>query len=143
MNEILKIDKNHRGAAQYINRSNSALTSIRQIRMIVEQERKAEEDAELPLLLSYIGNQDLHRQRDAEARNLFNTYDNIRSVVEMDKVKIIFNGLNDAIVTFPKLITAKVKRTGTSTEWFSGEIIWKMRKQGNLWKIIDYIKKNN
>lgn len=147
MNEILSLSDGHNEARQYLNRANSAIASIREIKRIIEQEKWAEEEKEMGLLLSFLGdknsNRQLYQRREAEARNFFNTYDNISAEVDINKVNIIFDGLNNATVMFPKRITAVNQRTGRREECFMGEIIWKMKKQGNSWIIIDYRKESN
>lgn len=141
MTEVLRLDKQHREARSYQNLTNSALDSIGNIKTIVERQRKAEEEKELPLLLSDLGSDSLYRKRSSEARQFFNEYGDIKSIVDISKIRIEFIDTDKAQVSFPKLLSAVHTQTGKRSIVFEGEMIWVMEKQANGWKIVDFLTK--
>jgi predicted Ser/Thr protein kinase/tetratricopeptide (TPR) repeat protein len=139
MREVLKQDTENGEARRYINLSIQKVAEA-EIRIIVERHNKAEETKDLLTLLSDIGSPTLSRQRTAEARELFNNYDDIQAFVS--KVSVRFtNNNNRATVTFPSLVSAVPKATGRKKVIFEGDVSLTMEKQGNAWKIVGYSKK--
>lgn len=139
MREVLNLDNNHAEARRYINLSIQKIAEA-EIRTIVERHKKAEEGKDLLTLLSDIGSPTLSRQRTAEARELFNNYDNIQAFVS--KVSIRFTSNKRAVVTFPSLVSAVPKATRRKKIIFEGDVSLTMEKQGNVWKIVGYSKKS-
>jgi serine/threonine protein kinase len=139
MREVLRQDSNNGEAQRYINLSIQKVAEV-EIRAIVERHKKAEEDKDLLTLLSDIGSPTLTQQRTAEARELFNTYDDIQAFVS--KVTVRFTNNNRAVVTFPSLVSAVPKATGRKRVIFEGDVSITMEKQGNVWKIVGYSKKS-
>jgi serine/threonine protein kinase len=139
MREVLRQDSNNGEAQRYINLSIQKVAEV-EIRAIVERHKKAEEDKDLLTLLSDIGSPTLTQQRTAEARELFNTYDDIQAFVS--KVTVRFTNNNRAVVTFPSLVSAVPKATGRKRVIFEGDVSISMEKQGNVWKIVGYSKKS-
>jgi len=137
MDEALVGNRQNKEARQTRNLAQSYLDSIKAINEIIGLEKKAEEDQELEVLLSFIG-PSLLAQRAAEARDLINKYDQIKSFVEMDKVQIVFQDKNNAQVTFPKRIMAVDIKTKRPVEIFAGTVIWELKKQGEDWKVFKY-----
>jgi translation initiation factor 2 alpha subunit (eIF-2alpha) len=138
MSEVLRQDANNGEARRYINLSIQKVAEV-EIRTIVERHKKAEEEKDLLTLLSDIGSPTLSQQRTAEARELFNTYDDIQAFVS--KVSVRFtNNNNSAIITFPSLVSAVPKATGRKKVIFEGDVSLTMEKQGETWKIVGYSK---
>lgn len=138
MREVLKQDANNGDARKYINLSIQKVAEA-EIRVIVDRHKKAEEDKDLLTLISDIGSPTLSRQRTAEARELFNNYDDIQAFVS--KVDVRFTDNNRAVVTFPSLVSAVPKATGRKKVIFEGDVTLTMERQGNVWKIVGYSKK--
>jgi len=135
MSEVLRQNANNGEARRYINLSIQKVAEV-EIRTIVERHKKAEEDKDLLTLLSDIGSPTLSQQRTAEARELFNTCDDIQAFVS--KVSVRFANNNRAVVTFPSLVSAVPKATGRKKIIFEGDVSLTMEKQGNVWKIVGY-----
>ena len=144
MEKILKLDKDHKEAKRYWNLSDRAIyeaNSKQEIRQIIESLRKAEEDKELEVILYYIGSSDLRSEKIADAKDIFNYYDDIGSVIDASSISIKFIDRSHAEAKFFNFSTAISKQTGQRTKVFEGEIIWTMEKQGKVWKIIKEDKK--
>ena len=143
MNEILRLDSNHKEALRYRSLADQKIYEITakvEIIKVVERQKKAEEEEEFVLLLSDIGSPSLKGEKQNNARDLFNFYDNIKwSSITYNP--IIFQGRNRAEVRFSYMSTAVGKKSGKRVQIFEGEIIWIMEKQGNAWKIISEEKK--
>lgn len=139
MREVLRQDTNNGEARRYINLSIQKVAEV-EIRIIVERHKKAEEEKDLLALLSDIGLPTLSQQRTAEARELFNNYDDIQAFVS--KVSVRFTNNNRAVVTFPSLVSAVPKATGRKKIIFEGDVSLTMEKQGDAWKIVGYSKKS-
>ena len=139
MREVLRQDTNNGEARRYINLSIQKVAEA-EIRIIVERHKKAEEEKDLLALLSDIGLPTLSQQRTAEARELFNNYDDIQAFVS--KVSVRFTNNNRAVVTFPSLVSAVPKATGRKKIIFEGDVSLTMEKQGDAWKIVGYSKKS-
>ncbi|MGD9345130.1 MAG: serine/threonine-protein kinase [Candidatus Aminicenantes bacterium] len=139
MREVLKQDSNNREAQRYIDLSIRKVAEA-EIRTIVDRHRKAEEEKDLLTLLSDIGSPTLTQERTAEARELFNTHDDIQAFVS--KVDVRFENNNLAVVSFPSLVSAVPKATGRKKVIFEGDVTLTMEKQGDVWKIIRYSKKS-
>ena len=144
MEKILKLDKDHKEAKRYWNLSDRAIyeaNSKQEIRQIIESLRKAEEEKELEVILYYIGSSDLRSEKIADAKDIFNYYDDIGSVIDASSISIKFKDRSHAEAKFFNFSTAISKQTGQRTKVFEGEIIWTMEKQGKVWKIIKEDKK--
>jgi translation initiation factor 2 alpha subunit (eIF-2alpha) len=139
MGEVLKQDTNNGEARRYINLSIQKIAEA-EIKTIVERHKKAEEEKDLLTLLSDIGSPTLSQQRAAEARELFNNYDDIQAFVS--KVSVRFTNNNRAVVTFPSLVSAVPKATGRKKVIFEGDVSLTMERQGSTWKIVGYTKKS-
>jgi serine/threonine protein kinase len=140
MREVLNQNANNEEARRYINLSIQKVAEV-EIRAIVERHKKAEEDKDLLTLLSDIGSPNLSQQRTAEARELFNTHDDIQAFVSKVSVRFTNNNIR-AVVTFPSLVSAVPKATGRKKVIFEGDVSLTMEKQGNAWKIVGYSKKS-
>ncbi len=143
MNEILRLDPNHKEALLYRNLADQKIYEANakvEIIKVVERQKKAEEEKEFALLLSDIGSPSLHSQKQGYARDFFNFYDNIKWS-SITYSPIVFKGRNRAEVKFSYMSTAVGKKSGKRVQVFEGEIVWIMEKQGNAWKIISEEKK--
>ncbi len=49
-------------------------------------------------------------------------------------VNIQFKGLNQAEISFSNVI-AGVLENGQKQEFFNGQVVWRVRREGNTWKI--------
>ena len=141
MAEVLRLDRQHSEARRYQNLANSAVSAISDIKAVVERQRRAEEEKELPLLLSDLGSDSLFQRRSSEARQFFNKYGEIKSIADIAKIRIEFSDTNKAQVSFPKLLSAVDTTTGKRDIVFEGEVIWVMEKQPDGWKIVDFLTK--
>ncbi len=139
MREVLRQDSNNREARRYLDLSIQKAAEA-EIRTIVARHKKAEEDKDLLTLINDIGSPTLTRQRTAEARLLFNSYDDIQAFVS--KVDVRFTNNNRAVVTYPCLVSAVPKVTGRKKVIFEGDVTMTMEKQGDVWKIVGYSKKS-
>lgn len=143
MNEILRLDPNHKEALRYRNLADQKIYEANakvEIKKVVERRKKAEEEEEFVLLFSDIGSLSLRKKKQNDARDLFNFYDKIKwSGITYNP--IVFKGRNRAEVRFSYMSTAVGKKSGKSVQIFEGEIVWIMEKQGNAWKIISEEKK--
>lgn len=137
MDEVLAEDRRNKEAKQYRDQAQSYLDSKKSINEIIKLEMKAEENKELDVLLSFIG-LSAKEQRQVNALNLINNYDEIQSEVAVDTIRIEFKDTENAQVAFNKRITAKDSKTKQTVVPFNGKVIWMMKKQGKDWKIIKY-----
>ncbi len=135
MQEILKLDAAHKEAKRYIYLAETAV-SKREISSIIESQRKALEEKDLLALLSHIGSPAFFDQKKEEAVQLFNKYDNIKSLVSAAAIN--FNDLKHATASFSHLLTGVDRDTGQRRVIFEGAETWTMEKQGNAWKITEY-----
>ncbi|MFB0565356.1 MAG: protein kinase [Candidatus Aminicenantaceae bacterium] len=134
MEKILNLDKEHKEAKEYLYLADTAI-SRREIRQIIERQRKAEEEKDLLTLLNDIGSSILSNQRRADAMLLFNYYDDIKSLVS--NISIKFKNRNQVEVSFSHMLTAIYKKTGLRRVLFEGVKTWTMKRQGKIWKIIN------
>ena len=134
MKNILKLDKENQEAKKYIYLADTALSQI-EIKNILEKQRRAEEEKDLDLILADIGSENTLQQRKADLTLLFNHYKDIKSV--HSDISVNFNNTREANVEFSHMLIAVYKKTNQRKVLFDGKKIWKMRKIGNSWKIID------
>lgn len=137
MEKVFKLERNHADARKYWNRADQAIFEIgaqKDIKDVLESVRKAEQEKELPAILYYIGSQSLRNQKELDAIEIFNNFDNIQSIIA--DIKITFRDRTHAEVKFTNFSTAVSKQTGQTARLYEGEIVWTMEKQGKVWKII-------
>ncbi len=137
MDKILKLESSHKEAKTYWNRADQAIFEIgarRDIARVVESIRKAEQDKELPAILYYIGSANLRNQKQLDATEIFNNYDNIQSYNE--NITIKFQDRTHVEVKFYNLSTADNKYTAQREKIYEGNITWTIERQGKNWKII-------
>lgn len=137
MEKVFKLERNHADARKYWNRADQAIFEIgaqKDIKDVLENVRKAEQEKELPAILYYIGSQSLRNQKELDAIEIFNNFDNIQSIIA--DIKITFRDRTHAEVKFTNFSTAVSKQTGQTARLYEGEIVWTMEKQGKVWKII-------
>jgi len=139
MRDVLKQDKDNKEAKRYIALSSREI-SKREIKAIIERQRKTEEGKDLLTLLSDFGSSSFAEQRKAEATEFFNTYDDVKSFVS--KLEVQFQSQNQATVVFSNLVSAVPKTTGVRKVVFEGEVSLTMERQGKIWKIVGYKKKS-
>jgi tetratricopeptide (TPR) repeat protein len=132
MERALKIDKENKEAQKYLFQAETALAKA-EISALIERLRLAEEEKDLVTVLSLFDSPALADSQQAEYRLLFNGYDGIKSIIS--KVSLVFAGRSAATATFSQLLTAVYKKTGQRKIVFEGQKTWRLRKQGNGWKI--------
>ncbi len=138
MEKILKLDKDHKEAKKYWNLADNIIyeaNSKNEIKRIIETLRKAEEEKDLPLIISYVGSPELQYTKRSDLREIINYYDDIMSIVDKASISIRFKDRKHADVKFFNFSTAVNKQTGQREKVFEGQVIWTMEKQGNVWKI--------
>ncbi|MFC2163534.1 protein kinase [Acidobacteriota bacterium] len=139
MRDVLDQDKDNKEAKKYIALANQEI-SKREIKVIIERQRKTEEGKDLLTLLSDIGSSSLAGQRKTESTDFFNTHDGVKSFVS--KIDIQFQDQNQATVVYSNLVSAVPKATGVRKVIFEGQVTLTMKRQGKNWKIIEYRKKS-
>jgi tRNA A-37 threonylcarbamoyl transferase component Bud32 len=135
MREVLKLDNENAEAKRYIDLASREIWRA-EINRIVERQRKAEEEKDLLTLLNDMGSSGVSDERRSDAMSLFNFYDDIQSVIS--NVNVRFIDSSNADVSFSHLLTATNKRSGTKELIFEGVKSWKMKKEGQNWKITQY-----
>ena len=135
MDEVLKLDEDNGEARKYWSLSYNALARAEILR-VIERQRKAEEDEALLTLLSDVGPESAKEQRRQVAVGMFNTYDDIQSIISNISVK--FSGVNEAEASFSNMVTAVNKRTKQKSVIFQGVKTWSFRRMGGAWKIVGF-----
>ena len=104
------------------------VNSKQEIRQIIESLRKAEEEKELEVILYYIGSSDLRSEKIADAKDIFNYYDDIGSVIDASSISIKFKDRTHAEAKFFNFSTAISKQTDqrTNPQWNEAAIDMQM-----------------
>lgn len=134
MQKILESDQEHKEAKRYLYLAEMSI-SRKVIEQILESQRKAEEEKDLLSLLSHIGSQSLFDKRKEEATQLFNSFDDIDSLIS--EISVNFKDSRHATVSFSHLLTGLDKQTGQKKVVFEEVKTWTVEKQGKVWKIIE------
>lgn len=140
MNDVLRLDKQNQRARQYLTQANSALVSITDIKAIIENQKKALEQKELPLLMIDYAAGETKKQRENELINFFQECEDVLFIVFPETIQIKLIDSETADVSFSNILSAVSKEEGKKKILFEGEINWTMKKQKNSWKIINYKK---
>jgi serine/threonine protein kinase len=135
MERALQLDRNNAEAKNYMRLSGEAISGG-QIKAVVDNQIKAEEEEDLLTLLNDIGLPDLSEQKKADAMFFFNNYNDIKSTVS--DISISFSDAENATVQFYHLLTAVYNRTGEKKVIFDGQKTWTFSRQGESWKITAY-----
>jgi hypothetical protein len=133
LEEVLSEDGQNAEARRYKNLAMNAL-SRRDILGLLERQRQAEEEKDLPLLLEDYGSADLVRQKRDEATLLFNYYDQILSV--HSNISLNVQAAGKAEVRFGRLLTAVYKKTGERKVLADSVQVWVLEKKDRGWKIV-------
>ena len=133
MEEVLEADGQNAEARRYKALALNAL-SRRDILGLLERQRLAEEEKDLPVLLQDYGLSDLVRQKRDEATLLFNYYDQILSV--HSNISLAWPSVGKAEVRFGRLLTAVYKKTGERKVLADSVQVWILEKKSQGWKII-------
>lgn len=138
MGEILKLEQGNKQAQQYLKLANNAMTSVyeREIRQIIERQRRAEEEEDIPLLFSDYS-QALKNKRREDIIDLFNFYDDIKSEISNLSINLR-SPAYPAEVKFYHILIGVSKSTGKKTIIFENWRTLTLERQGKTWKIIDY-----
>jgi hypothetical protein len=135
MNAVLQKSPGNREARQILSQANAALTSLQEIRALVEQQRAAEQSEDIALLRAF--DSSVLEKRQAEVRSLFNDFDNLQCLIPPERIKIQLQD-NSATVVFFKIVQGVSRAEGIRKEAFNGEVTWKLIKRGQNWVIQDY-----
>ncbi len=135
MERALKIDSKNTEAQRYFDQADKAL-SEEAIRQIVERQRNAEEQKDLLAFLSDIGPESLSAKKRADAMELFNNFDDIKSRVF--SLSVNFIDLNHADVSFSHLLVAVDKKTANKKVIFEGKKTMTLERLDSTWKILVY-----
>jgi serine/threonine protein kinase len=108
--------------------------SRRDILGLLERQRLAEVEKDLPALLQDYGSTDLVRQKRDEATLLFNYYDQILSV--HSNISLAWPSAGKVEVRFGRLLTAVYKKTGERKVLADSVQVWILEKKSQGWKII-------
>jgi serine/threonine protein kinase len=133
MEEVLEADGQNAEARRYKVLALNAL-SRRDILGLLERQRLAEEEKDLPALLQDYGSTDLVRQKRDEATLLFNYYDQILSV--HSNISLAWPSAGKAEARFGRLLTAVYKKTGERKVLADSVQVWSLEKKSQDWKII-------
>lgn len=133
MEGVLEADDQNAEARRYKALALNAL-SRRDILGLLERQRLAEEEKDLPVLLQDYGLSDLVRQKRDEATLLFNYYDQILSV--HSNISLAWPSAGKAEVRFGRLLTAVYKKTGERKVLADSVQVWILEKKSQGWKII-------
>ncbi len=142
MNDVLRLDKQNQKARQYLTQANSALVSIADIKAIIENQKKALEQKELPLLMIDYAVGETKKQRENELIDFFQEYDDVLFIVFPETIQIKLIDSTTADISFSNILSAVSKEEGKKKILFEGEVNWTLKKQEKFWKIIDYKKKS-
>lgn len=137
MEEILKLDKEHKEALKYRNLADRAIYEADariEIRQIIERQRKAEEEKDLLAFIQDVGSASLREDKLNTAKLIINNYDGIKWSSISD-VSYVFRDRTHAEVSFAYMSTAVYRKTGQQTFVFQGTKVWTLEKQGESWKI--------
>ncbi len=104
------------------------------ISRVLERQRKAESEADSPLLVSDIRSDKARDSRKEEAEFIFNYYDDIKS--EIRDPRYSFKSKDRIQVRFYHLVTAVYKRTGERKAVIERTESWTFERQGKDWKIV-------
>ncbi len=140
MNDVLRLDKQNQRARQYLTQANSSLVSITDIKAIIENQKKALEQKELPLLMIDYAAGETKKQRENELINFFQEFEDVLFIVFPETIQIKLIDSDTADVSFSNILSAVSKEEGKKKILFEGEVNWTMKKQKNSWKIINYKK---
>ncbi len=132
MEEVLTADEQNSEARRYRYLASTALAR-QDILNLLERQRLAEEEKDLPSLLHDFGPAELVRQKRDEALLLFNYYDQILSV--HSNISLAWPSAGRAEVRFGRLLTAVYKKTGERKVLADSLQVWSLEKKGRVWKV--------
>jgi serine/threonine protein kinase len=132
MEEVLTVDKQNSEARRYRYLASTAMDRI-DILNLLERQRLAEEEKDLPSLLQDFGPAEMVRQKKDEALLLFNYYDQILSV--HSNVSLVWLSAGKVEAHFGRLLTAVYKKTGERKVLADSVQVWSLEKKGQEWKV--------
>jgi hypothetical protein len=132
MEEVLSADEQNSEARRYRYLASTALAR-QDILNLLERQRLAEEEKDLPSLLQDFGPAELVRQKRDETLLLFNYYDQILSV--HSNISLTWPAAGRAEVRFGRLLTAVYKKTGERKVLADSVQVWSLEKKGQEWKV--------
>jgi serine/threonine-protein kinase len=132
MEEVLSADEQNSEARRYRYLASTALAR-QDILSLLERQRLAEEEKDLPSFLQDFGPAELVRQKRDEALLLFDNYDQILSV--HSNISLVWPSAGRAEVRFGRLLTAVYKKTGERKVLADSVQVWSLEKKGQEWKV--------
>jgi serine/threonine-protein kinase len=135
MEKVLKLDSNNGAARKYLFQADTAL-SRQDIRDILEQHRVAEENNDLPTVLSHFDSPALVSEARRKYKEWFNGYDGITSRIDDDK-SFAFADRSNVTLRFSQRIYGKDRRDGKKKMVFEGQRTWELKKVAGAWKIVN------
>ncbi len=136
MQDVLRQDPGNKEAQNYIGLSDMEF-SKREILQIIERQRKAEMENDLPLLLSDIGPAAVAADREISIKEMFNSYGDIYSRISSD-ISIKFRDRDHADAKFAYMLGGVYNKTGVKTSIEEGPRTWSFQRQGKTWKIVNF-----
>jgi len=136
--DILTTQPNNQPVQDYLNRAKSEILadttlSKKDILALIERQRVAEENKDLPTVLSHVDSPALAGRIQTKYKLLFNAYDGIRSSIS--NISVNFSSRSEARASFSHLLTAVYKKDGKTKIVSKGVKNWQFRKQGRAWKL--------
>ena len=132
MEKVLNLSKDHKEAQNYLFLADTAL-SKKDILALIERQRVAEENKDLPTVLSHVDSPALAGRIQTKYKLLFNAYDGIKSSIS--NISVNFSSRSEARASFSHLLTAVYKKDGKTKIVSKGVKNWQFRKQGRAWKL--------
>lgn len=134
MEEILKIDRENKSALDYMNRADRAI-SEKDISVMLEQFRAAEETKDPLALIACLGSESLASRETRQYKEWFNRYDGIAS--NLSDKSLAFVDRWNATLSFSQVLYGTDRRDRKKKMVYEGPRTWVLKKGGGVWKIVD------
>ncbi|MGD1010339.1 MAG: protein kinase [Candidatus Aminicenantales bacterium] len=135
MEKVLKLDSNNGAARKYLFQADTAL-SKQAIQEMLEQHRVAEENKDLPTVLSHFDSPALVSEARRRYKEWFNGYDRITSRIDDDK-SFAFADRSNATLSFSQRIYGNDRKDGKKKMVSEGQRIWELKRVAGVWKIVN------
>ncbi len=141
MEQALRIDKGNREAKRYLFEADTALSKVEILDML-ERHRIAEENNDLPTVISHLDSPALAAEVRLRYREWFNGYDGITSRIDPAK-SFSFPDRATAKLTFSQRIYGTDRNDKKKKMLFEGPRVWELKKAAGAWKIVNIITPSN